>query len=127
MARVSQEFWCDTAGGGCGGYIRVRLNMALNHIVKLVCPNCGHEHQRKITDGRLVEHGRYATDAKEILRPTKAAYSKTPFTEPMKIAAAKSMRPENAKDAAQLSGAELDDFRQRWLEVAARERGEDHD
>lgn len=127
MARVSQEFWCDTGGGGCGGYFVVRLNLALNHIVKLVCPGCGHEHQRKITAGVLVESGRYKSDPHETLRPTKAAYSKTPLTEPMRTAAAQHTRPASQKNAVPLTGAQLDEYRQRWLEVAARERGEDHD
>lgn len=74
--KVLQEFFCTKSGGGCGGYILVKLNMALNGVVEVVCPNCGHKHQRKIKDGHLIEEGRRGSPI-EILKPTKAAWSAT--------------------------------------------------
>ncbi len=116
MARVSQEFHC----GNCSGYFVVRLNLGLNHEVEIVCPGCGHEHRRCVKNGLIFEAGRFKTDSKEKIRPTKAAFSKTPITDKMKKA-------QYGRDGVELSGATLDEYRQRWLEVAARERGEDQD
>lgn len=51
MSRVVQEFYCTTSGGGCGGYILVKLNTAINGVVEIICPNCKHAHQRYIKNG----------------------------------------------------------------------------
>lgn len=117
MSRISQEFYCAKSGEGCGGYFIVRLNMAINHVVKIVCPKCGHEHQRCIVNGQIHEKGRYNVGSKEIIRPTMASYSPEPFT--------KKMREKNREER---DGVLIDEGREpmfdRWLELAARERGE---
>lgn len=74
--RVWQEFYC----GECDGYIDVKLNMALNYEVEVVCPNCGHKHRRCIVKGVIHEGGRYRTDSKEEIKPVKSAYHKEPKT-----------------------------------------------
>jgi uncharacterized Zn finger protein (UPF0148 family) len=74
--RVSQEFYC----GHCDGYFFVRLNAALKYEVLIVCPNCGHEHQRVINKGVISEKGRFQNEVKEKIRSTKATYSKTSRT-----------------------------------------------
>lgn len=72
--KVFQEFYC----GNCQGYILVKLNMSLNHIVEVVCPNCQHHHKRCIHDGQIFEKGREQGMHKEELCPPKSAYSKEP-------------------------------------------------
>lgn len=71
---VLQEFYCRTSGGGCGGYIMLPLNMALNHTVRVICPKCRHEHDRKLKDGKIIEQGR-STGAVHEICPTMAAWS----------------------------------------------------
>lgn len=68
--RIWQEFYCND----CDGYFRVKLNVAINMRVEMVCPNCGRKHPRSIRDGRIVEAGHEAVK-EEILVP-KSAYSK---------------------------------------------------
>lgn len=76
--KVYQEFYCASSGGGCGGYITVRLNMAINGVVEVVCPKCQHKHQRRIKDGVLTDDGRYSQSPTQELCPTIAAWSKKP-------------------------------------------------
>ena len=83
MASVWQEIHCTTSGGGCGGFILVKLSMAINRRVTLICPKCKHQHIRCIKDGQVVEQGRFQGDSKEELCPTIAAWSKTPKTKCM--------------------------------------------
>ena len=83
--RVSQEIFCTTSGGGCGGFIRVRLNAAINHKVQITCPKCGHVHYRSIIKGVIHEKGRFDgnTDKYEELFPTMGAWSEKPLTKVM--------------------------------------------
>lgn len=74
--RVHQEFYCARSGGGCGGYITVRLNLALNGVVEIICPKCSHKHQRKLRDGVLTDDGRYHANSTQEIYPTLAAWSK---------------------------------------------------
>ena len=74
MAKIVQEFHCND----CVGYFRVKLNMALNHSVDVVCPNCGHHHPRIIKDGVIFEGSR---NGGEEICPPKSAYSKTSIFE----------------------------------------------
>jgi hypothetical protein len=71
-----QEFFCTKSGGGCGGYILVRLNMSINHVAEIVCPKCGHKHQRSIVGGQIREDGRHRTGPKEEICPPLSAWSK---------------------------------------------------
>ena len=79
-AKVYQEFYCASSGGGCGGYIVVKLRTSFNGIVQVVCPNCKHKHQRNIKRGRIVEQGRYTLHKEPDIEivPTMAAFSKKP-------------------------------------------------
>lgn len=86
--KVWQEFYCAESGGGCGGYVMVKLNMAISGVVKVICPNCKHEHGRVIENGHLKENfssklytGKSRNDKtdQEII-PTMAAFSWTPRT-----------------------------------------------
>jgi len=112
MSRVSQEFYCSE----CKGYFLVRLNTGLNQEVEIVCPNCGHEHRRCIVEGQIFEYGRFKTDSKEKIRPTKASFSTEPLTVKMK-------QTSYARDGAILT----EQMRERWLEKAAAEMGGRHE
>ena len=78
--KIWQEFFC----GECTGYFRVRLNMALNMGVEMVCPKCNHKHHRFIKNGVIFENGRDSNSAKEEICPPISAYSKEPFTAKMR-------------------------------------------
>lgn len=77
MSKVIQEFYCTVSGGGCGGYITIKLNIGLNRVIKLICPKCGHSHQRHIKDGVILEDGRYSSGVIEEIVPTIGAWSET--------------------------------------------------
>jgi len=114
--RLTQEFYC----GECHGYFMVRLNMSLNFEALIKCPNCGHEHRRVIKDGEIHEQGRFQVDAKETILTTMATYSKEPYTDKMKKA------HEKGSWGSRRDGVPVDyTMAERWLQVAARERGED--
>jgi hypothetical protein len=103
--RVWQEFYCTKSGGGCGKYIRVKLNMALNHTVKIICPLCKHEHQRVIEEGVIKEQGRFDNKPIEEVCPPKSACSDKPYTKQMaEIKKGKSSK--NERDAAVIKGEE---------------------
>lgn len=74
--RVSQEFYCATSGGGCGGFITFPLNMAINGIVEVVCPKCAHKHQRRIKDGVLTDDGRTSGSVNQEITPVLSAWHK---------------------------------------------------
>lgn len=78
--RITQEFYCAKSGGGCGGYIRVRLNMALNGPVEIACPKCNHKHRRILRDGVLYDSfggdDRYDKEPTQEICPTLAAWTK---------------------------------------------------
>lgn len=76
VERVTQEFYCASSGGGCGGFVLVPINMSINHIVEVVCPKCGHKHKRMVKNGVLTEQGRDDHAPTEELCPTLAAWSK---------------------------------------------------
>jgi len=80
MASIWQEIHCTISGGGCGGFVLVKLDDSINRVVTLVCPKCKHEHQRVVRDGQIVESGRFNKRPEEELCPTIAAWSKTPRT-----------------------------------------------
>lgn len=80
MARVTQEFYCAKSGGGCGGYFLAKLNMSLNGIHKIICPNCKHDHQRRINNGHIVEDKRYDGKPVDEIYATKSTFRKEPYT-----------------------------------------------
>ena len=65
------EFYCHV----CDGYVRVELDTDLNGVHIILCPKCGHEHMRLITNGKmggqiLCSYPRYRYS------PTMASYSR---------------------------------------------------
>ena len=81
--RIFQEWYCTKSGGGCGGYIIVKLNACINGVVELVCPKCGHKHQRCIENGQIKEQGRFNGNPVEEICPTMASWSEKPHTAKM--------------------------------------------
>jgi hypothetical protein len=78
MGRIHQEWFCTVSGGGCGGYILCKINCAINGVVEMVCPKCGHKHQRSIKDGVITEQSRHTTSPTQEICPTMAAWSEKP-------------------------------------------------
>ena len=69
--------------GGCGGYVLVKLNTAINCNVEMVCPKCGHKHRRSIVNGEIKEEGRFNGSPAEEIYPTIGAWSEKPHTKEM--------------------------------------------
>lgn len=65
----------------------IRLNLAINGVVEIICPKCQHKHQRKIRDGVLTDDGRYVSKVTQEIIPTIAAWHK------------KAVHPESQKRA----------------------------
>lgn len=80
MPKIWQEIHCTISGGGCGGFILVKLDVSINRRITLVCPKCKHEHLRVVKDGQIVETGRFNGESEEELCPTIAAWSEEPRT-----------------------------------------------
>jgi hypothetical protein len=78
--KVWQEIHCTSSGGGCGGFILVKIDVSINQTVTLICPKCKHKHQRVIKNGQITESGRFNNNPQEELCPTIAAWSETPRT-----------------------------------------------
>jgi len=87
--KVFQEFYCTLSGGGCGKYFTVKLNLAINHNVIMVCPNCGHEHTRCIENGVIKERGRFSGSPAEHILSPKSSISDKPLTQLMEKNAGK--------------------------------------
>ncbi len=117
--RTSQEFFCN----GCEGFIIVRLNMHINHVVEVVCPECGRKHRRNIKEGRIWEDGRHASDVKETVRPTMATYSKKARTSVMREARERGSTREGLRDGVPLETETM--LSERWTELAQMETGND--
>lgn len=121
MDRVSQEFYC----GECSGYFLIRLNTALNHEAEIKCPNCGHEHRRCVVNGEIFEKGRHTTTSREKILTSMASYSKTPITQKMRDAhEGKQFHGRRDGVVLERDPATQAEFNERWLSIAARERGE---
>jgi hypothetical protein len=75
---VTEEWYCTKSGGGCGGYILVRINKAVNGIVEMVCPKCKHKHQRVMENGVIKENGRFSKDPVQEIMPVLPAWSEKP-------------------------------------------------
>lgn len=84
MARIKQEFYCTNSGGGCGGYFIANINNAINGIAEVVCPKCGHKHQRSIENGEIKEAKRFSSNPTQEICPTIATYQREPYTAEMK-------------------------------------------
>lgn len=113
MDKIWQEIHCPISGGGCGGYILIKLNPNINKRVDIVCPKCGHKHRRSIVNGVVHESGRYSGDSREELCPTMAAWTEEPRTE-------KIGKLSNERDGAVITtGTECRDqfLRNLWFET----------
>lgn len=75
MSRVVQEFYCTKSGGGCGGYFMIKMNMGLNGVHKIICPNCKHDHQRRVEDGKIIEDRRYNGKPVDEIYAPKSSFS----------------------------------------------------
>ena len=84
MPKAPQEWQCSPEGGGCGIYISIKLNMAIEGVVELKCPMCNHLHQRTIDRGIVKERDRFNGRPTQVITVTKAACHKEPITERMK-------------------------------------------
>lgn len=84
--RVLQEFRCrecpaDQGGGETGGYFRLSLSTGYDAEIIVVCPKCGHEHQRFVIDGTIRNAnttGRHLTEDR--IRAPLSAWSREPVT-----------------------------------------------
>ena len=108
--KIFQEFYC----GECRGYILVKLNMALNHVVEVVCPNCDHHHLRNIMDGQIFEKGRMNGQYKEEICPPKSAYSKE--SRAAKPPCRDGVKLEKAADLNERHPAAAAMMQERWFE-----------
>lgn len=46
-----QELWCHA----CGRYVQFDMDPEADGNLSIICPNCGHEHQRVVKDGIITE------------------------------------------------------------------------
>jgi hypothetical protein len=119
--KIPQEWYCTKSGGGCGGYILVPINEQINGVVEMVCPKCGHKHQRCIENGVIKENGRFTCSPTQEICPTMAAWSDKPFTKAMKDRAGKAAERDGVVVTAQ-----SDFLRQSWFDFfAAKLTGQD--
>ena len=111
MDKISQEMYCNE----CDGFFIVRLRIDLNISAEIICPNCEHRHYRHTENGAIFDGT--GSGRKETIRPTRATYHKKPLTERIKR--------NNRNGSPMQTGEVQHHFNQRWLDVAAREAGED--
>ncbi len=109
--RNAEEFYCTESGEGCGGYFTVMVNLALEGVVTVVCPECKHKHQRRIKNGKLSDDGRWNEKPMEELLGNPATYSK-------KSRSKKKMTYDNERKSVTLEKAEDRSFvDDRWFEI----------
>ncbi len=113
--RIYQEFYCAPSGGGCGGYMTVRLNMDINGLIEVVCPNCDHKHRRCIKSGVLHEGDRHRGNPIEELCPTMAAWHKKPEIKPPKMKKEEDCKRE--RDAVIQTDSGKRFLAERWFEI----------
>lgn len=78
MAKDPFEFYCS---GGCRGYTIVHLDTDIDEDIIFQCPNCTHEHMRRMKGGKVTEarHNTTREDSRvHLLEVSKAAFSKEP-------------------------------------------------
>ena len=114
---ITQEFYCSE----CKAYFLVTLFVGqTNYEAVIVCPSCGHEHQRCIYNGEINEQGRFKTSVKERILSTKASISKEARTARLK----KSTSFGDKRDGVPMDDLEINHWLQQgWLEKSAEEQG----
>lgn len=75
----------------------VKLNMAINYSVAVVCPMCGAKHERTIENGVLFDRSKVGNYKEEIC-PPKSACSKEPRTTKIKTGARHAQVVKEADD-----------------------------
>lgn len=109
--KVWQEFYCND----CDGYIRVKLNMALNIAIEVVCPNCERKHPRSIRNGLIYEGGN--DSSKEEIMVPKSAYSKESLHAKMRKHARDAIAFEKEGDISKRHPAADAILKERWFEI----------
>ena len=104
--KIFQEFYCTKSGGGCGGYILIKLNIDINGVVEIQCPKCGHAHQRYIDKGEIKDQNRHSKSPVQVIESTLAAWSDS----------ARLIRAKNERDAA-IPQSKKDFLDERLLEL----------
>jgi len=78
--RRKEEFYCDTAGGGCGKYFLTYLRKSMFGNYTIECPNCGHHHFRVIEEGLVTrERHSFRLGTAEIIVGLKSTMKDTPW------------------------------------------------
>ncbi len=109
--KIWQEFYCND----CDHYMRVKLNMALNISVKVVCPNCQRKHPRSIKNGIIVDDG-CGSNGEEILVP-KSACSKESLHAKMRKNARDGLMISKEGDLNQRHPSSDAIIKERWFEL----------
>jgi len=80
MAKELFEFYCS---GSCQGYFRAKLRTNIKGDYVIICPNCRHEHFRKIRKGRITSdrHTKTEKDAAERIMAPMSSFSIEPVME----------------------------------------------
>ena len=112
------EFWCSVGGSGCGGYFRAPLRTNCNGDYTLICPNCGHEHNRRIENG-VITADRCNSEATRGLtvrvHVPKAAFSMEPVLEKVGSTSEQSRPVENNSERSKIVRSSLwDRFKNRF-------------
>ena len=83
MARRTEEFYCDKAGGGCGKYFLTYLRTSMFGNYSIQCPNCSHLHYRVIEEGLVTgeRHQERMGGQVDIIIGLKSTLSDSPRTD----------------------------------------------
>lgn len=120
MARVFQEFYCTTSGGGCGGYFTIPINTMINGVVEVVCPKCQHKHQRVIKNGEIIEEGRGNGKPTQEIIGTMSAYSPSSRFGSLLISAKQKLGLKNERDGLVVTKDDEERRKlisERWFEI----------
>ena len=81
IERRREEFYCDSAGGGCGKYFITYLRENFSGQYTFCCPNCGHHHFRIVKKGLITcdRHDNRTLGSTEIIMGLKATIRDTPW------------------------------------------------
>lgn len=99
--KVWQEFYCrhcpaddpkstDPEKRKTGGHFRFKFNLGYDAKVKIVCPKCGHQHDRHVENGVLKDGQGTSRFEDDVVKVPLSAWSRDPFTKKAERAKAKS-------------------------------------